>query len=71
LEGNIIFEDKKHSLKETIRNLSMELFAVDIISEELQKRIEKIINEPNISSKMIQKYEETNSLIEVEKMGLF
>ena len=71
IEGNLIFEGKKQSFKEVIKNLSMEFFAVDIISEELQKRIEKIINQPSISTKMIKKYEETESLFEVEKMGVF
>lgn len=71
LDGELIYEGKKESIKDVIKNLSMEFFALDIIDEELQKKIEKIINSQSISSKMIQKYEETNSLLEVEKMGLF
>ena len=71
IEGDLIFEGKKQSFKDVIRNLSMELFAVDIIDEELQKRIEKLINQPSVSSLMIQKYEETSSILEVEKLGVF
>jgi len=71
LDGNLIFEGKKQSFKSVIRKLSMEFFALNIINEEFQKRIEKILTEPNISSKMIQKYKETNSLLEVERIGLF
>ncbi|NQY93100.1 MAG: YbdK family carboxylate-amine ligase [Campylobacteraceae bacterium] len=71
LDANLIFDGKKQGLRSIIRNLSMEFFALDIIDENLQKRIEKIINEKSISTKMIEKYEQSNSLLEVEKMGLF
>ena len=71
MDGDLIFEGEKKSFKKVIQNLSMEFFALNLIDEELQKRVEKIINEPSISSLMIKKYEETNSLFEVEKMGLF
>lgn len=71
IEGDLIFEDKKQSFKNVIKNLSMEFFALDIINEELQKRIEKLINEQSISSLMVQKYEETNSIVEVERLGVF
>lgn len=71
LEGNIIFEDKKYSMKEAIQNISMELFAVDIIDETLQQKIEKIIKEDTVSKKMIKVYEKTNDLKEVEKIGVF
>ncbi len=71
INADLIFEGEKQSLKNILRNLSMEFFALGIIDENMQKRIEKISNEKNISTKMIEKYEETNSLIEVEKMGVF
>jgi len=71
LDGDIIFKDKKYSIKQAIKNLSMELFAVDIIDEELQKKIEKIISQETIAAKMIATYESTNDMKEVEKIGVF
>jgi len=71
MDAELIFDEEKLTLRSILRNLSMEFFALGIIDEQMQKRIEKISNEKNISTKMIEKYEKTNSLIEVEKMGVF
>lgn len=71
LKGDIIFEGSKYSIQEAIKNLSMELFSVDIIDEDLQMKIEKLINKDTISEKMIKVYEQTNDMKEVEKVGVF
>ena len=71
LKGDLVFENKKQSTTEVIQKLNLEFFALGIIDEDLLKRIEKMIDKPNVSEKMIQKYEETNSIFEVEKMGIF
>ncbi len=71
LKGDIIFEETKYTLKEAIKNLTMELFSVDIIDEELQMKIEKLISKDTLAEKMIKVYEQTNDIKEVEKIGVF
>jgi len=71
MDAELIFDEEKETLRTILKNLSMEFFALGIIDEQMQKRIERISNKKNISTKMMEKYEETNSLLEVEKMGVF
>ena len=71
LEGYVVYEEKRQNIKEVIRELSMEFFALNIIEESLLGRIEKLLDEKSISTKMIEKFEETQSILEVEKLGIF
>jgi len=67
----VVYEEKRQNIKEVIRELSMEFFALNIIEESLLGRIEKLLDEKSISTKMIEKFEETQSILEVEKLGIF
>jgi len=71
LEGHVVFDEKRQNIKDVIKELSMEFFALNIIEESLLERIEKLLGEKSISTKMIEKFEETQSVVEVEKLGLF
>lgn len=70
LDGYFISNENKKTIKEVILDLTEEFLKEKFIDENFQKRVVELLNEDTISQKMINMYKKTNSIIEVEKLGV-
>lgn len=69
MDAQFINVNEKTSIKEAMKKLVDKLIDNNLLdSKEL---VLKYINEPSIAQTMIEKYEETNDIKDVEKLGLF
>lgn len=71
MAGEMITSSEKISIKKQLKKLAKELYDNKLISKKLFDKAIKIINSKSISQKMLDKYYETKSLIEVERIGVF
>jgi glutamate---cysteine ligase / carboxylate-amine ligase len=72
MEGNMITNEKNViPIRQMLNNIAEKLFEKSLLSKELFEKSKKVIKQKSISSKMLETYNRTNSIKEVERIGVF
>jgi carboxylate-amine ligase len=71
MNGHVIFNDTKYSIKEALALLSDELIEKGLLDIQSHKKVKQYINKDSIAQQMKTVYEKTDALCEVEKIGVF
>lgn len=70
MNANFIYKKHKKNIREVLNELIEELYSKQIISDEFMDKAKKIVSQNSIAQDMIEAYENTNDLKEVEKIGV-
>ncbi|WP_072679619.1 YbdK family carboxylate-amine ligase [Arcobacter sp. LA11] len=71
MSGSMITKDGLISIRELLNNLIDKAYEKSFLSKEMSHRAKKIVLEKSISEQMIEVYNRTESLKEVERLGVF
>ncbi|MGA1931637.1 carboxylate-amine ligase [Arcobacter sp. YIC-464] len=70
MNANFIYKSQKRCIREVIHKLIDELYEKHIISDEFMDKARAIVDSNSIAQDMIETYEKTKDLNEVEKLGV-
>lgn len=71
MDADLIYKNKKLSIRDVIFDLLDLAFKNELIDEEFLDKARVIVCEDSIAKKMIEIYEKTNDIKEVERIGVF